>query len=81
MSEGSGSVYEVLTGRCVVCGVSSGCHVRWDIYIDIDDQEVGMVRYIYIYIYIYIAIYASFRAWCVCAWHGKRRGCVQARWR
>ena len=32
---------EVLAGRCVVCVVSSGCQVRWDIYI-----------YIYIYIYI-----------------------------
>ena len=24
---------EVLTGRCVVCGASSGCRVRWDIFI------------------------------------------------
>ena len=49
---------DVLTVRCVVCGVSSGCLVRWDIYIDIDDQELGMVRCIDTYIYIYIYIYS-----------------------
>ena len=38
-----GMYIEVLAGRCVVCVVSSGCQVRWDIY-----------RYLYIYIYIYI---------------------------
>ena len=37
------------------------------IYIGIDDQELGMVRC------IYIAIYTRYRACCECVWHGKRR--------
>ena len=54
----------VLVGGCMVCGVSSRCHVRWYIYIYIYihiyiyNQELGMIRYIY----IYIAIYTSYRA-------------------